>query len=74
MLTPNLLDDIRVATPCRADWDKMSGDEQARFCQSCRKNVYNIAMMSRDEALALITEKEGNLCVRLSRRADGTLI
>jgi hypothetical protein len=74
MLTPNLLDDIRVATPCRADWDKMTGDEQARFCQSCQKNVYNIAMMSRDEALALIAEKEGNLCVRLSRRADGTLI
>lgn len=70
----NILDDIRVATPCRADWDKMSGDEQARFCQSCQKNVYNIAMMSRAEALALIAEKEGNLCVRLSRRADGTLI
>ena len=70
----NILDDIRVATPCRADWDKMTGDEQARFCQSCQKNVYNIAMMSREEALTLIAEKEGNLCVRLSRRADGTLI
>ena len=70
----SILDDIRVATPCRADWDKMNGDEQSRFCQSCQKNVYNVAMMSREEALALIEKKEGNLCMRLSRRADGTLI
>ncbi len=70
----NILDEIRVATPCRADWDKMTGDDKSRFCQSCQKNVYNVAMMSRDEALALIAEKEGSLCVRLSRRADGTLI
>ncbi len=69
-----MLDRIGVATPCRADWNAMSGDDKARFCQTCHKNVYNVALMSRDEAVALIAEKEGNLCVRLSRRADGTLI
>lgn len=69
-----MLDRIGVATPCRADWNAMTGDDKARFCQTCHKNVYNVALMSSDEAVALIQEKEGNLCVRLSRRADGTLI
>src|SRR5205814_1465775 len=30
--------------------------------------------MSRQEAVALVTEREGRLCIRLLRRADGTLI
>lgn len=70
----NLLADIRVATPCPASWEAMSGDDKARFCKTCQKNVFNISMMTRQEAEALILEKEGNLCVRLARREDGTII
>lgn len=68
------LDSIQVASPCQADWNAMSGDEQARFCQSCHKHVYNLSEMTRDEAQQLILEKEGKLCVRFYQRADGTLI
>lgn len=68
------LDNLQIASPCRADWHKMTGDDKARFCGSCQKNVFNISLMSRQEAEALILEKEGNLCVRLARRADGTII
>lgn len=68
------LDEIRIATPCRADWNLMDGDDRARFCQSCHKNVYNLAGMRREEAEALIREKNGDVCVRLYRRADGTVI
>lgn len=65
---------IRVATPCRAQWDKMTGDDKVRFCGSCAKNVYNLSAMTRDEAERLMREKEGNLCVQLHRRSDGTVI
>lgn len=65
---------IRVATPCRAEWDKMTGDDKVRFCGSCAKNVYNLSAMTRDEAERLMGEKEGNLCVRLHRREDGTVL
>jgi hypothetical protein len=68
------LDDIRVATPCNALWDNMRGDDTARFCQTCGKNVYSLSKMSRAEAEALIREKEGKLCARFYRRADGTLL
>src|SRR5688572_30553490 len=67
-----VLPNIRVATPCRADWAKMSGDERVRACADCNKNVYNLSSMTRDEAEALIVAKEGRLCVRYYQRNDGT--
>ena len=68
------LEEIRVANPCRADWDKMQGDDKSRFCQSCAKNVYNLSEMTRSEAEALVREKEGQLCVRFFQRTDGTVL
>ena len=68
------LDDIRVATPCNALWDNMQGNDTVRFCQTCSKNVYNLSEMSRADAEVLVREKEGKLCVRFYRRADGTLL
>jgi hypothetical protein len=69
-----VLDDIRVAAPCSADWAKMTGDERVRACGDCNKNVYNLSDMTREEAEALILEKEGRLCVRYYRRTDGTIL
>ncbi len=69
-----LLDDIRVASPCHERWDAMTGDEQTRHCGSCQKNVYNLSAMTREAAEALVREKEGKLCVRYYRRADGTIL
>jgi hypothetical protein len=68
------LNNIRVASPCPADWDAMYGDDRKRFCGECKLNVYNLSGMNRDEAEALITNAEGRLCVRFYRRADGTVI
>jgi len=69
-----LLDNIRVATPCRASWDRMLGDERVRHCHDCNKNVFNLSDMTRDEAEALLVEKNGELCVRYYQRADGTIL
>src|SRR5262245_12452990 len=68
------LDVIQVAAPCSVSWDAMAGDERSRFCPQCRLNVYNLSAMSRTEAEALIREKEGRLCARFYRRADGTVL
>lgn len=69
-----VLPNIRVAAPCTADWNAMSGDERMRACGQCNKNVYNLSNMTRDEAEALIIAKEGKLCVRYYQRTDGTII
>jgi hypothetical protein len=68
------LEGLRIASPCKADWNAMAGDERVRFCGQCQKNVYNLSDMSRDEAEALVQGAEGRLCVRMYRRADGTVL
>jgi hypothetical protein len=69
-----VLDNLRVASPCRADWATMQGDERVRRCGACSQNVYNISDMTRDEAEALILGRTGRLCIRYYRRADGTVL
>lgn len=69
-----ILDNIRIASPCRADWNAMTGDEHARHCNQCDKQVFNLSEMTRPEAEALIVEKQGQLCARYYKRHDGTII
>ena len=69
-----LIGKIKIATPCTADWDSMSGDERTRFCGQCKLNVYNISEMTTREAATLIRKNEGRACVRLYRRQDGSII
>jgi hypothetical protein len=68
------LESVRIAAPCRASWERMVGDERVRFCAECQKNVYNLSAISRKEAEALVREREGRLCARFYRRADGTIM
>jgi hypothetical protein len=71
--SPSFLDDLQIASPCKADWAQMQGDERVRFCGRCEKYVYNLSEMSREESVALLLEK-GEACVRMARRADGTVV
>jgi hypothetical protein len=70
----NPLNNIKVASPCSADWNEMVGDERQKFCGSCQKNVYNLSGMTKDEAENLLLNAEGRLCVRFYKRADGTVL
>jgi hypothetical protein len=69
-----VLDQIRVASPCSANWNQMTGDDRTRHCGACDKDVYNLSGMTREEAEALILERNGELCVRYYQRADGTIL
>ncbi len=70
-----LLDQLRIASPCKAEWDEMLGDERVRFCLGCEKNVYNLSSMPREAAEDLLRARLGNdLCVRFYQRADGTIL
>ncbi|MCU0240081.1 MAG: hypothetical protein MUC29_11620 [Pyrinomonadaceae bacterium] len=70
----NPLNNIKVASPCPANWDEMYGDNKKRYCGECKLNVYNLSGMSKDEAENLIMNAEGRLCVRFFRRQDGTVL
>jgi hypothetical protein len=67
------VDRIEIPTPCSVPWDSMHGDQRVRHCGSCRKNVYNVAELTRAQALELIASREP-VCLRIYRRADGTVV
>jgi len=70
-----LLDQVRVASPCNADWNEMLGDDRVRFCLGCEKNVFNLSAMPRQEAEALLQARlGGEMCVRFYERSDGTIL
>jgi len=68
------LNNIRISSPCSANWNDMYGNDRMRFCGECKLNVYNLSGMSREEAEDLVMNAEGRLCVRFFRRLDGTVI
>ena len=68
------LDSIGVAAPCKAAWDDMAGTDRVRACGLCKLSVYDMSAMSRPEAEALVQAREGRLCVRFFRRADGKVL
>ena len=68
------LDHVRIAAPCKADWDSMFGNERVRFCGQCSLNVYNLSEMTKADAELLVARTEGRLCVRFYRRTDGSIL
>lgn len=69
-----MLRTVDVATPCKADWNAMVGDEVTRFCGDCKRSVYNLSAMTAEQAEVFLQETFGSECIRFFRRADGTLI
>lgn len=70
----DILNNVRVASPCTVPWEQMTGDDRLRHCGQCNLNVYNFSAMTAQEVVDLIQQKEGRLCGRFFRRADGTMI
>ena len=66
---------LKVAKPCNASWDEMTGDDRSRMCGRCNLRVYNFAAFGEQEILDLMRRHEGRrVCGMLFRRTDGTLM
>jgi hypothetical protein len=68
------INSLRIAAPCQVGWDTMTGDERKRFCDLCSLNVYNISEMTRPQVETLVGNADGRICMRMYRRADGTVM
>lgn len=68
------INSLRIASPCSVGWENMTGDERRRHCELCSLNVYNISELTKSEVERLIQTREGRLCIRMYRRADGTVL
>ena len=69
-----MIDNIRVAWPCSADWEQMQGDDRVRHCDACNLNVYNLAAFTEAEIRTLVASRKGRLCGRIYQRRDGTVL
>src|SRR5512132_3804947 len=69
-----LLDSVQIASPCTASWEEMIGDERARFCAHCQKDVFNLSALPREEAETFLRARTTGVCLRLYKRADGTVL
>jgi len=71
---------LTVPDPCPADWSAMTavgGDgERVRHCRHCDRHVYDLSALPRAAAEQLVADHlsaEVPMCVRMFRRADGTV-
>jgi hypothetical protein len=55
---------IGIMNPCSEDWNEMIGNDHFRFCSHCAKNVNDISKLRRKEAMRLVRQSNGKLCVR----------
>ncbi len=53
--------DMYIPEPCHEDWEKMTVQEQGRFCGSCKKVVYDFTKMNEREYNDFISQK-GEVC------------
>jgi len=68
------LDQLKVITPCSANWEQMNGSDQKRFCSECSKHVFDFSQMTRQQIEAVTSIHQGNLCARITRREDGSMV
>lgn len=76
MAIDDLSKHLRIATPCTASWDEMTGDDKVRYCGQCHLNVYNSAAMTDEEVLRTLSgiAQGKRVCMRMYRRQDGTIL
>lgn len=74
MSTDKSVRSITVTSPCLADWDQMTGNDQIRFCEHCNLKVHNISELSYSQAARLIARSQGGLCVRYYRDSQGAAL
>ena len=63
-----------LETPCREDWNAMVGSAHVRRCSACDRDVFDLSDMTQAEIDTLLAAHGAPPCVRMTRRADGTLV
>lgn len=71
MAPKTFLKNLTVASPCVADWNSMTGNDQVRFCEHCSFEVHNLSAMTRSQAERLVARSNGRLCVQFIQDPDG---
>ena len=75
LLTPfKPIEKFKQATPCSALWEGTDPKERVRYCEQCKRQVYDFAGLELPEAEALIFKRENRKNVTLFKRVDGKFL
>jgi hypothetical protein len=66
--------ELAVSNPCTGSWDDMTGTIRQRHCELCKKHVHDVAAMTPLQIELLVAKTGGDLCARLTRRPNGSLV
>src|SRR6516162_4921030 len=70
----DLINGIRITSPCPASWGQMVGDDRVRHCSICKQRVFDLSTMTAAEVASFLGAHDEDVCVRLYRRHDGTVM
>ncbi len=73
-LTKSLPFDVAVSKPCQQQWSGMAGPASRRYCEACKRPVHNFSAMTPGEIERTVAFAGGNLCARVTRREDGSIV
>jgi hypothetical protein len=62
---------LRIHRPCPKTWEELAGGDERRYCSECSLHVLNAALLAREEAMRLVREAPGRICMRVEHGADG---
>lgn len=66
---------IPIVSPCDADWSSMTREGRRRFCDICRKHVYDLSSMTQVETREFFAaNREQNLCIRYIYDTSGKIL
>src|ERR1051326_6657281 len=67
MSRKELIQQLRIASPCSVEWDSMIGNDRVRFCEHCRLSVHHVDSLNKKQLRRLIARSHGRLCVNYTR-------
>ncbi|HEY3579042.1 MAG TPA: ankyrin repeat domain-containing protein [Pyrinomonadaceae bacterium] len=67
MSRKELIQQLRIASPCEVDWDSMIGNDRVRFCEHCRLSVHHVDSLNPKQLRRLIARSHGRLCVNYTQ-------
>lgn len=60
-----ILDAVRVVEPCDLGWDALTGEGPRRRCDTCHRDVWDLASLRHDTVVGLLALHGGTLCARV---------
>ena len=61
---------FRIASPCSANWDRMSGSDDVRYCSDCHRKVYDFSTLRDEDVQNILSADKQRICARLSQQAS----